>query len=310
MRQAPARFAGEEYWAWPLPGFGDPAARLYVLGLAPAAHGGNRTGRSFTGDASGDWLIRAMHRTGYANRPVSLHRGDGLRLTGAWIASAVRCAPPENRPTSAERDNCLPYLTAELDALKDVTVILALGAFAWNAACLQAGISPRPAFRHGAEFRRPDGRIQLGCCHPQPPEHRHRPPDRTHARHRLPPGPPPDRATGIANTRGYGRTRAALPEPRPPTERADLRATSQLEGALRRAGRHVKPPSISGAAPVAGERTCGSCDSLSSSGGTLVDGLAPRRSGTGDAWRVIPFERYFLKDSSKDSLFSLIAISM
>ncbi|MFE2601365.1 uracil-DNA glycosylase [Streptomyces sp. NPDC059396] len=165
-RQAPARFAGEEYWARPLPGFGDPAARLYVLGLAPAAHGGNRTGRSFTGDASGDWLIRAMHRTGYANRPVSLHRGDGLRLTGAWIASAVRCAPPENRPTSAERDNCLPYMTAELDALKDVTVILTLGAFAWNAACLQAAVSPRPAFRHAAEFRRPDGRVQLGCYHP------------------------------------------------------------------------------------------------------------------------------------------------
>ncbi|MEW2547577.1 uracil-DNA glycosylase [Streptomyces sp. NPDC047002] len=162
----PPRFAGEEYWARPVPGFGDPEARLYVLGLATSAHGGNRTGRAFTGNPTADWLGAALHRAGFANRPVSAHRGDGYRLDGAWLASAVRCPPPGNRPTAAERDACLPYFDAELRALPTVSVVLTLGAFAWDAACRQAGAHPRPAFAHGACFTRPDGRVQLASYHP------------------------------------------------------------------------------------------------------------------------------------------------
>jgi len=142
-----------------------------VVGLAPAAHGGNRTGRIFTGDRSGDWLFAALHRAGYANQPTSEHRHDGLRLTGAYVAAVVRCAPPANKPAPAERDNCMPYLVRELDLLEDARVLLALGRFAWDGALLAlrgAGIDvprPKPAFGHGAEAR--VGRFTLlGCFHP------------------------------------------------------------------------------------------------------------------------------------------------
>src|SRR5437870_4736851 len=132
-----AAFAGEEYWGRPLPGFGDPRARVVVLGLAPAAHGGNRTGRIFTGDRSGDWLFRALHHAGFANQPTSTHRDDGLGLRDCFVTAAVRCAPPANRPTPEERDNCLPYFSSELRLLRRARVIVCLGSFAWDA-CLRA----------------------------------------------------------------------------------------------------------------------------------------------------------------------------
>ena len=153
----PRRFRGEDYWARPLDGFGDPQARLAIVGLAPAAHGANRTGRMFTGDRSGEWLYAALHRAGLANRPESVRRGDPLRLTGAYVTAVVRCAPPANRPTPAERDNCLPYLERELALLERCRVVLALGAFAWDGSlrALRAlGAEtprPRPKFGHGAE---------------------------------------------------------------------------------------------------------------------------------------------------------------
>jgi uracil-DNA glycosylase family 4 len=153
-----ARFARETYWGRPLPGFGDPDARVFVLGLAPAAHGGNRTGRIFTGDRSGDFLCAALYATGFANQPASVRTDDGLVLTDAYLAAAVRCAPPMNRPSIAERDNCSPYLIRELAALARVRVIVALGAFGWDAAVrtISAGevtsmSRPRPKFGHGAE---------------------------------------------------------------------------------------------------------------------------------------------------------------
>jgi uracil-DNA glycosylase len=165
-REKRAAFRDEEYWGRPLPGFGDPRAAVYVLGLAPAAHGGNRTGRVFTGDRSADWLYASMHRTGFANQPTSLHRGDGLRLEGAFVAAAVRCAPPANKPLPAERDNCLPYAAQEL-TLMQPRVIVCLGAFAWDAACRLLALRPRPRFGHGAEFVPPDGQpVLLGCYHP------------------------------------------------------------------------------------------------------------------------------------------------
>jgi uracil-DNA glycosylase len=166
-------FAQEQYWGRPLPGFGDPLARLLILGLAPAAHGANRTGRMFTGDRSGDFLFAAMSRTGLANQPLSRARDDGLALSGAWISAAVRCAPPANRPTPAERDACLPWTGRELGLLESVRVVLCLGAFAWDAALRliamagRAGASqrPRPRFGHGAEL--PGERYTLvGCYHP------------------------------------------------------------------------------------------------------------------------------------------------
>jgi uracil-DNA glycosylase len=166
----PKRYAGWDYWSRPLPGFGDPEARLLIVGLAPAAHGGNRTGRIFTGDRSGDWLYRALHRAGYANRPTSDHRDDGLRLTGAYVAAAVRCAPPANRPTPGERDNCLPYLVRELEALDRVRVVVALGSFAWDAALRTAAalghtVRPKPKFGHGSEAA-VGPHVLLGSYHP------------------------------------------------------------------------------------------------------------------------------------------------
>jgi uracil-DNA glycosylase family 4 len=166
-----AAFAGEEYWGRPIPGFGDPRATVVVLGLAPAAHGGNRTGRVFTGDRSGDWLFAALHRTGMANQPTSRSRDDGLKLTGCWVCAAVLCAPPANKPTPAERDNCLPYAVRELTLLRDARVIVCLGGFAWDAALRIMALSgvtlPRPRLRfgHGAEAQVGELRL-IGCYHP------------------------------------------------------------------------------------------------------------------------------------------------
>lgn len=167
-----ARFVTETYWGRPLPGFGDPHARVFVLGLAPAAQGGNRTGRIFTGDRSGDFLVAALHATGFANQPTSTRPGDGLVLSDLYMAAAVRCAPPMNRPTNDERDNCAPYLVRELVALRRVRVIVALGAFAWGAALRTIATDtsirlprPRPQFGHGAEVA--IGPYQLiGSFHP------------------------------------------------------------------------------------------------------------------------------------------------
>ncbi len=166
-----AAFASEEYWGRPLPGFGDPEARVLLLGLAPAAHGGNRTGRIFTGDRSGDWLFASLYRVGFANQPTSVARDDGLRLTGAWVAAAVRCAPPANRPLPSERDNCLPWLVREVSLLESIRVIVALGSFGWDAALRalaalgEPRVRPRPKFGHGATAE--IGRFTLlGCFHP------------------------------------------------------------------------------------------------------------------------------------------------
>jgi uracil-DNA glycosylase family 4 len=157
-RDKRAAFAGERYWGRPVPGFGDPRARLLVVGLAPAAHGGNRTGRVFTGDRSGDWLYGALHRAGFANQAESRSRDDGLALDDAWVTVAVRCAPPGNAPAPDERDACQPFLVDELNLLARVQVILCLGAFAWDAALralrvLGSDERPRPKFSHGAEAR-------------------------------------------------------------------------------------------------------------------------------------------------------------
>ena len=151
-----ARFADQTYWGQPVPGFGDPAARILIVGLAPAAHGGNRTGRIFTGDRSGDFLIASLHRTGLSNQPASVSRDDGLRLTDAYLSAVNRCAPPNNKPTPAERDTCLPFLEREIAALERLRVLVALGAFAWDGA-LRAlsgrghATTPRRRFGHAAE---------------------------------------------------------------------------------------------------------------------------------------------------------------
>ena len=163
-----AAFRDWEYWGRPVPGLGDPQASLLVVGLAPAAHGGNRTGRVFTGDRSADWLFRALHRAGYANQPTSEHRDDGLRLDGAYINAAVRCAPPANKPSTAERDACRPYLERELALLPQLRVIVALGAFAYTVVATTIGLRPRPRFVHGVETPLPDGRRLLGSYHPSP----------------------------------------------------------------------------------------------------------------------------------------------
>jgi uracil-DNA glycosylase family 4 len=160
-----AAFASEEYWGRPVPGFGDPAASVLVLGLAPAAHGGNRTGRIFTGDRSGDWLFAALWRAGYANQPTSVSLHDGLALTDCYVTAAVRCAPPANRPTPAERDNCSGYLVAELEALSLVHVVVCLGGFAWDALLRVLGVfRSRPKFAHRAEYA-VGGLTMLGCYH-------------------------------------------------------------------------------------------------------------------------------------------------
>jgi uracil-DNA glycosylase len=167
----PRRHQGESYWAKPLDGFGDPHAPIVIVGLAPAAHGGNRTGRIFTGDRSGDWLFGSLYRTGFANRPDSVRRDDGLRLKGAWITAVNRCAPPANKPTIAERDNCLPYLERELELLDRARVLVALGSFAWDGILRAARTlghptpRPKPRFGHGAEAEVGDWTL-LGCYHP------------------------------------------------------------------------------------------------------------------------------------------------
>ena len=163
-REKRAAFREEEYWGRPVPGFGDPEADVVVFGLAPAAHGANRTGRYFTGDRSGDFLFAALYRTGFASSPVSRRPDDGMRLSGLWISAAVRCAPPQNKPTPAERDACLPYAARELELL-DAKVVVCLGAFAWDAALRLLGVRPKPKFSHGAEHWI-GPLILLGCYHP------------------------------------------------------------------------------------------------------------------------------------------------
>jgi uracil-DNA glycosylase family 4 len=169
-RDKRAAYRDQDYWGKPVPGFGDPKARLLVVGLAPAAHGGNRTGRIFTGDRSGDWLYAALYRAGFANQPTSTRRGDALRLQDCYVAACVRCAPPDNKPSIEERDNCLPYLVEELRLLKSVRVIVCLGGFAWDGVLrvLRAlGHAPerRPRFGHGAEATVGPYAL-LGCYHP------------------------------------------------------------------------------------------------------------------------------------------------
>lgn len=167
----PARFKEETYWARPLPGFGDEEARILIVGLAPAAHGGNRTGRIFTGDRSGDWLFRALHKAGFANQPASVHIDDGLRLKDCYISAVVRCAPPANKPLPEERDRCLPYLVRELSALRRLEAVVALGGFAWAGtlrAFRMAGWdvpAPAPRFGHLAEHRI-GPLVLLGSFHP------------------------------------------------------------------------------------------------------------------------------------------------
>jgi len=170
-REKRAAFRDEEYWGRPVPAFGDPDASILVVGLAPAAHGANRTGRMFTGDRSGEWLYRALHRAGLASQPASTHRHDGLRLRGALVTAAVRCAPPTNKPTPSERDACRPWLASELELLDRVRVIVALGAIAFEqvlkvVADSGGAVRPKPRFAHLAEVPLPLGRTLLGSYHP------------------------------------------------------------------------------------------------------------------------------------------------
>ncbi len=169
----PPRYRGQVYWARPLPGFGDPRARVLLMGLAPAAHGGNRTGRMFTGDRSGDWLFQALYEAGFANQPTSTHAGDGLRLDGAYITATIRCAPPANKPLPVETAHCRPFLLEELGLLSRVQVVVALGKIGWDAYLrtrreLGLGLPrPLPRFGHGARALMPgDGVTLLGSFHP------------------------------------------------------------------------------------------------------------------------------------------------
>ncbi|MBC7853557.1 MAG: uracil-DNA glycosylase [Pirellulaceae bacterium] len=168
----PARFRGEEYWARPVPGFGDPKARLLLVGLAPAAHGGNRTGRVFTGDRSGDWLFRALHKAGFANQPTSIHKDDGLKLQDAFITAAARCAPPGNKPLPRELTNCRPFLLREIQLLTNLRVVLGLGKIGFDTAfdALRAlgktSLKSRPKFAHGGEAPINESLTLLGTFHP------------------------------------------------------------------------------------------------------------------------------------------------
>ena len=161
-----ASYRDHDYWGRPVPGFGDPKARIMVLGLAPAAHGANRTGRLFTGDRSGDWLFRSMHTAGLTNQPQSVSVDDGLRLKGAWISAAVRCAPPDNTPSPEERDACRPFLQREVALLSRLKVVVCLGGFAYQAACSEFGVRPRPKFGHLVEASAPNGLTLLCSFHP------------------------------------------------------------------------------------------------------------------------------------------------
>ncbi|VVM06616.1 hypothetical protein MAMT_01324 [Methylacidimicrobium tartarophylax] len=172
----PKRYAGCRYWAKPVPGFGDPQARLVLVGLAPAAHGGNRTGRMFTGDRSGDWLFRALHRIGFASQPFSRNREDGLQLSDCFVTAAVRCCPPENRPLPSERKNCYPFLVRELETLANLRVLIALGGMAFETLLrwvkerwpeeARLLLRKRPSFSHGAEMPLPKGRTLFMSYHP------------------------------------------------------------------------------------------------------------------------------------------------
>lgn len=168
-RDKRASFATDEYWGRPVPGFGDPNAAIVFIGLAPAAHGANRTGRMFTGDRSGDWLYRALHGAGLANQPSATHRHDGLELFNAWVTSAVHCAPPDNKPTPTERDNCAPWLAAELGALHNAAVYVALGGFGYQALWRHMTTQgwdlpkPRPKFGHGVEVSL--GNVSVLCSY-------------------------------------------------------------------------------------------------------------------------------------------------
>ncbi len=171
-KKPPRRYKGQTYWARPLPGFGDPKAKLLIVGLAPAAHGGNRTGRIFTGDRSGDWLYETLYGFGFSNQPGSAHPDDGLRLRGCYICAAVRCAPPDNKPTLQEFERCRPYLVEELKLLKDVRVVVALGKIAFDSflkAYQEGGgiiSKPRPQFGHGSLVRLDNRLALMGSYHP------------------------------------------------------------------------------------------------------------------------------------------------
>ena len=171
-REKRAMYRDDDYWGRPLPSFGDPQARVLIVGLAPAAHGGNRTGRMFTGDSSGDWLFETLHKYGLASSPTSRRRDDGLTLTDAYITAAVRCAPPDNKPTTEEKATCRSYLTGELSLLADVRVVVALGRIAFDgylAARREMGhvaVRPTPRFGHGAVHALPDGVTLVSSYHP------------------------------------------------------------------------------------------------------------------------------------------------
>jgi uracil-DNA glycosylase len=168
----PRRYLGEKYWARPLTGFGDPSARVLIVGLAPAAHGGNRTGRIFTGDRSGDWLYGALHAAGFANQANSTHRNDGLKLTDCYVTAAVRCAPPDNKPTIAEFARCRPYLIHEIELFRRTKVVIALGKIAFDSFLAayreSAGVllKPRPKFAHGLSVDLPEGPRLICSYHP------------------------------------------------------------------------------------------------------------------------------------------------